>query len=450
MTNVITLKKGLDIKLCGAATGLASGSLVSVAPKSVAVVPDDFTGIVPRLDVKENDSVRAGQALFHDKDYPDIKVVSPVAGVVTAIERGERRKILRVVITPDFTVSPEAVDVAKTADRVLAERLLLDSGLWAYMRQRPYGIVPRPGVVPRDIIITGFDSAPLAPDYEPIAAASIDAIDAAVALLSTLTDGSVFLTMREGSSLAGVKGCKNYVVKGPHPAGNAGVQLGNIRPVNKGDMVWTLDLMTAIRIGRYLLTGVHEFDAVVALTGCQLETPCYVKTVMGADMATLLSGREAKDDIHHRVISGNVLTGTPVGPDGYLRFPYTQVSVIAEGDDKDEFMGWASLSLSKMSVNRSFPGHFGRSRSFCADARLLGGRRAMIMSGVYDKVLPMDIMVEYLIKACLSKNIERMEQLGIYEVVPEDVALCEYVDPSKLELQAILREALDYAYKELN
>ena len=229
MTNVITLKKGLDIKLRGAATGSATGPLVSLAPKSVAVVPDDFTGIVPRLDVKENDSVRAGQALFHDKDYPEIKVVSPVAGVVTAIERGDRRKILRIVITPDFTVSPEAVDVVKAADRVLAERMLLDSGLWAYMRQRPYGIVPRPGVVPRDIIITGFDSAPLAPDYEPMAAASIDAIDAAVALLSTLTDGSVFLTMREGSSLAGVKGCKNYVVNGPHPAGNAGVQLGNIR-----------------------------------------------------------------------------------------------------------------------------------------------------------------------------------------------------------------------------
>ena len=167
-------------------------------------------------------------------------------------------------------------------------------------------------------------------------------------------------------------------------------------------------------------------------------------------MQTLLAGLEVKDERHHRVISGNVLTGVPVGHDGYLRFPYTQVTVIAEGDDKDEFMGWASLSPSKMSVNRSFPGHFGRSRSFCADARLLGGRRAMIMSGVYDKVLPMDIMVEYLIKACLSKNIERMEQLGIYEVVPEDVALCEYVDPSKLELQAILREALDYAYKELN
>ena len=451
MAKVISLKEGLDIPLQGAPIRKDGSGLVFITPATVAIAPDDFPGLVPRLDVKEGDTVKVGDVLFHDKMYPDIKVVSPVSGVVSAVVRGERRKILRVVLTP--TLSDE-VNVLRTvgpvSDTVLAERILLDSGLWAYLRQRPYGIVPVPGVHPRDIIISGFDSAPLAPDFEPIATANIKELNAAVGLLKMLTSGSVILTMRHGSSLEKVEGCDSYVVNGPHPAGNPGVQLANICPVNKGDIVWTLDLPTAVRIGKLVSNGTLDFTSEVAVTGCEVSAPGYINTVVGADLATLLNGRLVNDGVHHRIIAGNVLTGIAESESGYLRFPYTQVTVIPEGDDVDEFMGWASLSPEKMSVNRSFPGTLLRKKRFCADARLLGGRRAMIMSGVYDKVLPMDIMVEYLIKACLAKNIERMEQLGIYEVVPEDIALCEYVDPSKLELQSILREALDYAYKELN
>ncbi len=450
MAKVITLKKGLDIPLQGAPVREDGAGMTLVAPATVAITPDDFPGLVPRLDVKEGDTVNVGDVVFHDKVYTDIKVVSPVGGVVSAIVRGERRKILRVVLTPSSECATASRVVEAASDAVLAERILLDAGLWPYMRQRPYGTVPVPGVRPRDIIISGFDSAPLAPDYEPLAALNIKELNVAVALLKKLTSGSVFLTMRSGSSLEKVEGCDSYIVNGPHPAGNPGVQLANIKPVNKGDIVWTIDLPTAVRIGKYVSRGILDFTTEVAVTGCEIKSPGYINTVVGANLATLLNDRQVNDGVHHRIIAGNVLTGIAESESGYLRFPYTQVTVIPEGDDVNEFMGWASLSPEKMSVNRSFPGILLRKKLFCADARLLGGRRAMIMSGVYDKVLPMDIMVEYLIKACLAKNIERMEQLGIYEVVPEDIALCEYVDPSKIELQSILREALDYAYKELN
>ena len=221
------------------------------------------------------------------------------------------------------------------------------------------------------------------------------------------------------------------------------MQLANIRPVNKGDVAWTVDILTVARIGRLAVSGVPDWETMVAVTGSEITDPSVIKTVVGAEMSVLLEGRIKSDEKPRRVISGNVLTGIPVGVDGYLRYPYRQVTVIPEGSDADEFMGWASMSPSKMSVNPSFIGHFLK-RSFAPDARLNGGRRAMIMSGVYDKVFPMDILPEYLIKAILARDIDRMEALGIYEVAPEDFALAEYVDPSKLELQKIVRQGLDY------
>lgn len=448
MAKTINLRKGLDINLCGAAP---ASQPLSRKPSRCAVIPDDYPGITPKVDVKEGDRVLVGTALVHDKQYPDIRVVAPVAGTVEAVVRGERRKLERIVIAPDAANPDECVPLPKpAADRAAAQSLLLASGLWAQIRQRPYGIVPRPGVAPRDIFVTTFDSAPLAADWSLFAADKLAELSAGMALLRLLTDGSVYLGVRPGSPFAAIEGAEVVEFCGPHPAGNAGVQIANVKPVNKGETVWTLDLPTLLRIGLLARCGKLCYSTIVALTGSELAAPKYVETTAGADMATLLNGEVAADGAHRRTISGNVLTGLPTSAtEGFLRYPFTQVTVIPEGDDVADFIGWASLSPKKMSVSRSFPGHFLK-KAFAPDARLLGGRRAMIMSGVYEKVLPMDIMAEYLIKACIARDLDRMEQLGIYEIVPEDVALCEYVDPSKLELQKILAEALDYMYKELN
>lgn len=447
MTKIVNIKKGLDISIRGNAVESAP---IDVTPATCAIIPDDFPGITPKVDVKEGDEVVVGSTLFHDKAYPDVKVTSPVAGKVTAIVRGERRKLERIVITPGTSPSTSLdFEVNNIDDRTRASRLLLDSGLWAWMRQRPYDIVPNPGVTPRDIFITGFDSAPLAPDFEMMLDGKQKELSAAVALLKKLTDGDIYIGIHEGSCLEAIDGVETIIMNGPHPAGNVGVQICNVKPVNKGETVWTMDALTLLRIGKLATSGSLDMTVTAALTGCEVTEPHYINTIAGADMKSILKGAVNNDDIHHRVISGNVLTGIPVGEEGYLRFPYRQVTVIAEGDDFAEFMGWASLSPQKMSVNRSFPGHFFRHK-FCPDARILGGRRAMIMSGVYEKVMPMDILPEYLIKAIIARDIDRMEQLGIYEVAPEDFALCEYVDPSKLELQKIVQEGLDYLRKELS
>lgn len=447
MTKIVNIKKGLDISIRGNAVESAP---IDVTPATCAIIPDDFPGITPKVDVKEGDEVVVGSTLFHDKAYPDVKVTSPVAGKVTAIVRGERRKLERIVITPGTSPSTSLdFEVNNIDDRTRASRLLLDSGLWAWMRQRPYDIVPNPGVTPRDIFITGFDSAPLAPDFEMMLDGKQKELSAAVALLKKLTDGGIYIGIHEGSCLEAIDGVETIIMNGPHPAGNVGVQICNVKPVNKGETVWTMDALTLLRIGKLATSGSLDMTVTAALTGCEVTEPHYINTIAGADMKSVLKGAVNNDDIHHRVISGNVLTGIPVGEEGYLRFPYRQVTVIAEGDDFAEFMGWASLSPQKMSVNRSFPGHFFRHK-FCPDARILGGRRAMIMSGVYEKVMPMDILPEYLIKAIIARDIDRMEQLGIYEVAPEDFALCEYVDPSKLELQKIVQEGLDYLRKELS
>ena len=318
------------------------------------------------------------------------------------------------------------------------------------MTQRPYAVVPDPGAEIRDVFVSGFDSAPLSVSPSEFTKEEISQLEAGVKILSLLTSGKVYVSRRADQALPDLKGAEMVDVTGPHPSGNAGTVIAAIRPVNKGETVLCLDLQTLRRAGAVALTGKLPVDTTVALTGSELKTPKLVTTVIGAEMKALLSGEIKSDGRHHRVISGNVLTGTATSlEDGYLHFPWRQVTVIPEGDDADEFMGWASISPAKMSSSPSFPGKFFRRKPFTPDARLLGGRRAMIMSGEYDKVMPMDILPEYLIKAILAKDIDRMEQLGIYEVAPEDFALAEYADTSKLELQKIVREGLDYMRKEL-
>lgn len=439
----LKLKKGLDLNLAG---GVADASrATAVAVSECAVIPDDFHGFTPKPDVKEGDHVVRGQALLHDKKNEGVKILSPASGTVKAVVRGERRKIERVVIAVEgddtVTFDTKGLDSAEKAVAFLGA-----TGILSRMRTRPYDIVPDPARLPRDIFITAIDSAPLSPGLAACVAGKKNEAEAAVALLKKVTKGKVYLCVDSTWPLGEIAGAENVIVKGKHPSGNVGVQIANIAPVNKGETVWTLDAVTLVKLGIVLTTGKHDSTTLVALTGSEVKNPHILSTVEGAQIAPLIKG-ELADSEHVRVISGNVLTGVKVESDGFLHFPYRQITVIPEGDNANEFMGWASLSPSKMSVSRSFPGHF-LSRLFKPDARILGGRRAMIMSGEYDKVIPMDILPEYLLKAIIAKDIEQMEKLGIYEVAPEDFALAEYVDTSKQPLQQIVRDGLDYMRKE--
>ncbi len=442
----IKLKKGLDLKIAG---GISDTTVRDVDAKLFAIIPDDFPGFKPKVDVKEGDVVLAGAPIMHDKNHEDVKLVAPVGGTVKAVVRGERRKVLRIEIESSDSRSARQFDIPAKMSADDAMRLLAESGLLAEMRQRPYDIVPNPEVAPRDIFVTAIDSAPLAVSPELAVAGQTDKLEAAVRLLKTVCKGKVYISVRPDSTLSAIAGSERVEVSGPHPAGNAGVQAANIAPVNKGEEIWTLDIVTLRRIGELVTSGHPDFSTLVAVTGPEVESPCIVRTCEGAAVKPLLDAAKIKTSDHHiRIISGNVLTGVATEADGFIHFPYRQLTVIAEGDDKAEFMGWASFSPSKASVSPTFPGHFS-SKPITPDARLNGGRRAMIMSGEYDRVMPMDILPEYLLKAIIGRNIDSMEKLGIYEVAPDDFGAAEYVDTSKLPLQQIVREGLDYMREAL-
>lgn len=446
----IKLKKGLRLNLEGAVADITAIS--DVRPGRCAIVPDDFPGLTPKADVKVGDSVLVGTPLLHDKKNPDITLVSPVSGRIAEVRRGERRKLLAIVVENDGENRSENFDIPADAEGVRA--LLARSGMMAMMRRRPYDIIPSTADRVRDIFVTAFDSAPLAaPLTAGIEGASFkEVLEKGVAALSMLTEGKVYIGRRHGSAIPELRGAVTVDFSGPHPSGNAGVQIAAIAPVDKGDVVWTLDLTTLYRIGRLMTDGRVDPTAYVAVTGPEVSNPSIVRSIVGAPVPDIIAGKLAPADHRRRIISGNVFTGQAVGtdPEGdcWLHYPYRQVTVIAEGDDVDEFMGWASMAPAKMSTSRSFPGHFLR-RAFRPDARLNGGRRAIIMSGQYDAMIPMDIMPEYLIKAILARDIDAMEKLGIYEVAPEDFAAAEYADTSKLPLQQIVRDGLDYLRKEL-
>lgn len=443
----LKFRRGLNLNIKGA---VAPGAKPEATETVLAAVcPDDFPGFVPKVEVKEGDEVAVGSPLLYDKVHNDVKIVSPLAGRVKAVVRGERRKILRVEVEAT-DVKTSAPRFTRPADKASARRFLAESGLLSLIRQRPYDIVPDPEASVRDIFVTAIDSAPLAFSLEVECGMLFTKADveAGVEVLRKITEGKVYVSVSADSGIGDIRGADIVIVEGRHPAGNVGVQIANIKPVDKGDTVWGLDIITLARIGHTAATGTYDASTIVALTGPEAVNPCLFTSVQGASLVPMLKGHVADDGRHHRIISGNVLTGIAQDADGWLHWPYRQISIIAEGDDVDEFMGWASFSGAKMSESRSFPGHFLK-KLFSPDARINGGRRAMIMSGEYDRTLPMDIMPEYLIKAIMSHNIEDMEKLGIYEVAPEDFAAAEYADTSKLPLQKIVREGLDYLRKEL-
>ncbi|MDO5572136.1 MAG: Na(+)-translocating NADH-quinone reductase subunit A [Bacteroidales bacterium] len=449
MTNVIKLKKGLDINL----KGKPQEKMLTAAKSDYFVmVPDDFYGVVPKVVVKAGDKVLAGTPLMFDKNRPEIKFVSPVSGEVTAVERGERRKVLGITVKKDETNS--FVEFGKKeVSKISAEdikTLMLESGVWPFIKQRPYDVIADPRIAPRDIFVSAFDSAPLAPEFEFVAKNEQAAIQAGLDALKKLTKGKVYVGVRPGSAVK-MQGVEVVTIEGPHPAGNAGVQAHNIKPVNKGETIWTLSAFDLVIIGRLFTKGVADFSRIVAVTGSEISTPAYVNACFGTCLKDLLSNNVVKADYAQRFISGNVLSGINTGLDGYLNFYHSQITVIPDGSDNDEFVGWALPGLAKYSTTRTYlTWLFGGKKEYTIDARLRGGKRALIVSGQFEKFFPMDIYPEFLYKATLAFDIDKMENLGIYEVAPEDFAVCEFVDVSKTEIQKVIRLGLDRLQKEMN
>ena len=447
MSEVIKLRKGLDIKLKGSAETVLETLPV---PATVALKPTDFPGLTPKLSVKPGHEVKAGDALFYDKYHPEVVFTAPFGGKVSSVNRGERRKILEVVIETDKEAG--SAEFKKTnpgslsADEVKEQ--LLKSGLWPFIKRRPYGIVASPQEKPKAIFISSFDTAPLAPDYNFILEGQLETFQTGIDALAKLAEGKVYLGVSEKSVFTNIKNAEIKQFSGPHPSGNVGIQIHHISPINRGEVVWTVNPQDVLFIGRLFETGKVDFTKVFALTGSEVEKPKYAQTILGAPVSTLTDDRLKKVNYKQRIISGNVLTGTRVKPQNYLGYYNSQVTVIPEGDEY-ELLGWAAPGMDKFSASKTFFSRLFPKKEYEMNANLHGGERAFVLSYQYEKVLPMDILPVFLLKSCLADDIDKMEQLGIYEVIEEDFALCEYVCTSKIKVQDILRNGMNTMIKEL-
>ncbi len=453
MPKVIKLRKGLDISLKGAA--LCESSELPLQHE-YALIPDHFRGVVPKMLVKEGEEVKAGTPLFFDKYHPKVLFCSPVSGTLAAVVRGAKRKILKVVVRASEEQSYETFDLPdwKQADKEAISAALCRAGFWPMILQRPYGTMADEQSSPKAIFVSGFDSAPLAPDMNYLLAGREDDLQTGFRALARLTDGPVHLGLRAGYEglLDRIEGVEKHYFSGPHPAGNVGVQIHHIDPINKGELVWTVGVQQVAMIGRFFRTGRPDYSKTIALTGSEVAHPQYLRVISGAPISGIVPTEKlcpGNRGTGVRYISGNVLTGTRVEPDGFLGYYDNQVTVIPEGDHH-EFLGWAMPRLGKFSVSHSYFSWLMQRKKYLLDTNMNGGRRAFVVTGVYDRYLPMDIYPIYLIKAILAGDIDKMENLGIYEVIEEDLALCEFVDPSKNEIQAIVRQGIDLMIKELD
>jgi len=454
MAKQINIKKGLNISLQGEAV---RETVVASVASLYAVTPTDFHGLTPKVVVREGDAVQAGTPLVIDKYLPEINFVSPVSGTVKSVVRGEKRKLLNVIVEADgkntFVEFPVRDPKNMSADEV--KESLLQSGLWPFIKRRPYDVIAHPAHAPKAIYIKGFDTAPLAPDYAFCLKGMGKEIQTAVDAIGKLTSGKVYLSVPAKDAareLLDVNGVELCTVSGPHPAGNLGVIINHTDPINKGETVWCVNALDLVFIGRFFLTGKVDFTAPVAVTGPMVITPAYYRCKRGICLSALFEGNVYKEQ-PLRYINGNALTGTQVQKDGFLDFYSSQVTVLHEGTNVDELLGWVMPRFNMFSTSRTYflsglLRKLNPAKKYDADTRILGGERALIMSGEYDKVFPMDIYPERLLRACLVKDLEEMEALGIYEVVPEDFALCEYVCTSKIEVQKAIRESLDLLKSE--
>ena len=447
MSEVVKLRKGLNIKLKGSAEKALDKLPV---PATVALKPTDFPGLTPKLSVKVDAEVKAGDALFYDKYHPEILFTAPLGGKVVSINRGERRKILEVVIATDEKVGSAEFKKAdpSTLSAEEVKEQILKSGVWPFIKKRPYGIIANPEEKPKAIYISTFDTAPLAPDYNFVIDGQLDTFQVGVNALAQLTEGKVNLGVSKDSAFTSVKNVEFNTFEGPHPVGNVGIQIANTSPLNKGEVVWTISVQDVLFIGRLFQTGKVDFTKTVALTGSEVKAPKYYQTFLGAPIASLVESKLVNADDKQRIISGNVLTGTKVTEKSFLGFYDSQISVIPEGDEY-EFLGWADPGFNKFSATKAYFGKLFPKKEYTMNANIHGGERAFVLSNQYEKLVPMDILPVYLLKAILVNDIDKMENFGIYEVIEEDFALCEYACTSKIEVQKILREGINTMIKEL-
>lgn len=491
MSDTITIRKGLDIPIGGAAElRLTDARSIS----TYAMKPTDFVGLTPRLLVEEGDTVSVGDALFCDKNDERIRFTSPVSGKVKAIVRGEKRKLLEVVVEADFKSagsigsdykSSPTPQQAKTSDEIKAA--MLQCGLWTMLRQRPFGTVANPDDKPKAIFVSAFSSAPLAPDYDFIMQGREEALKKGLEALMQLTEGMVHVCFRPGQRIADVLGKGKHVgegehigsplrvvphfIKGPHPSGNIGTQIAHIDPINKGEVVWTMNLQDVAVLGELVSTGVYNPEKVIAVAGPNIKNPHYYRVKAGACMEEITKGQLLNSDYpkietndaakENRAISGDILSGTQIATDGFLGAYDDLVSILPEGDYYD-FMGWLMPGFRKYSFSRTFLSGFMPKNTFKPlgvnlprfeklwkfDTNTHGDERPIVFTGNFERVFPFNIYPMQLIKACVIGDIELMENLGIYEVEPEDFALCEFIDTSKTDIQAIVREALEKLRKE--
>ncbi len=448
MVQVVKLRKGLDIRLKG--TAAKQKTQISPAYEEVALMPQDFVGVTPKPVVREGDVVKAGDTLFVNKASQEVGFSSPVSGTVAAIVRGERRKVLRVVVKADketrYTDYGQKDPAKLTGEEVKTS--LLQAGLFGYINQLPYAVSTTPATTPKAIFVSALRDMPLAADFEMELRGNEETFQAGLTALSKVAKTYLGIGARQTSlALTQAKDVEIYVFDGPCPAGNVGVQVNHIDPVNKGEVVWTVDPSAVIFFGRLFLTGKVDLRKVIAIAGSEMASPAYVETIVGAPLKDILRG-QLDNRPHVRLINGNPLTGRKSSLDDYLGAHTSELTAIPEGDDVDEMLGWIMPRTRQFSTSRSYFSWLMGKKEYDLDARVKGGERHMIMSGEYDKVLPMDIYGEYLIKAIITGDIDKQEALGIYEVSPEDFALAEFVDSSKLELQKLVREGLDILRKE--
>jgi len=449
MSTVHKIKKGLDIKLLGE----AEKTIVDLNAKRFAIKPPDFIGCFPKMLVIEGDTVKAGSPLFFDKYRDNIQFTSPVSGKVVGIIRGAKRKLLRVIIESDE--KQEAVDFGKidmkAATKESLTEILLKSGIWPMIRQRPYSTVANPKDDPKAIFISAFDTAPLAPDFDLIVHGQGKVFQAGIDVLIKLTSGKVHLNIDNKNTTSKVfLNSKNVQINsfsGPHPAGNVSVHASRVDPINKGEIIWYVGPQEVLTIGRLALEGKYNAERIVALAGSEVLKPRYYKTFLGARITNMISGNVNENN--NRFISGNVLTGVKIEKDGFVRFYDSLITVIPEGN-KHEFFGWIMPGLNKFSFSGAFLSRLMPDKKYRLDTNVHGGRRAYVMTGQMEEVFPFDIYPLQLIKAILVEDIDLMENLGIYEIDDEDFALCEVIDTSKTEIQDTVRKGLDLMRQEMS
>mgnify|MGYP005849095499 CR=1 FL=1 len=442
----VNIKKGLKLNLKGEASeSFEQGD----KPKTISIRPSNFHSLVPKMVVKEGAKLKAGDEIFFSKYSDQTRIVSPVSGILKEIKRGAKRKILDVIIELDSEQSYKdfgILDASKADSKTVKDRIF-STGLGIFLNQRPYNIPANAEDNPKAIYISAFNTAPLTACIELILNDKLEYFQEGIYALSKLTGGKVYLGVDKQSTNA-LKNTENVEIiniSGPHPAGNVGTLIHETQPMNRGERVWTIHPEDVAIIGEQFKTGKYNAERTVAVTGSAAHDRKYYKTIIGAEVSSILKNF----DDNSRIISGDVLTGEKIEANGYLNFFANELTVIPEGNEHRMF-GWMPFkdnnihSMSKTSLSWMFP-----NKKYEVNTNLNGEERALVVTGEMEEVMPLDILPMQLLKACMAGDIEKMENLGIYEVVPEDFALVDYTNTSKIEAQEIIRNGLDLMITEV-